>query len=239
MVMAAGRGERMRPLTDHTPKPLLPVRGKPLIVWHLEALARAGFDAVVINTAWLEERIVDALGDGSRWGLSIAYSMEGRDHGGALETAGGVAKALPLLDESFWLISGDIYAPGFEFTPDALAHFATSGDPARLWLAPNPPFHPGGDFGIDARGCALAEGSGPDGRRWTYSNFGLFRSSFFAGITPGTRAPLGPMLFAAMRQGCIPAIPYPGEWHNVGTPEQLAQLADNPPTADDPAEVTP
>ena len=97
MILAAGRGERMRPLTDHTPTPLLAVRGKPLIEWHLEALARGGVNEVVINTAWLEERIEQALGDGSRWGLRIAYSMEGRDHGGALETAGGIAKALPLL----------------------------------------------------------------------------------------------------------------------------------------------
>lgn len=114
MVMAAGRGERMRPLTDRTPKPLLEVHGKPLIVWHLEALARAGIDSVVVNCAWLEDQVVDRLGDGSRWGLRITYSMEGRDHGGALETAGGVAKALPLLDDAFWLISGDIHSPGFE-----------------------------------------------------------------------------------------------------------------------------
>ena len=117
LILAAGRGERMRPLTDTTPKPLLPVRGKPLIEWHLEALARAGVREVVVNTAWLEEQFPAALGDGSRWGLSIRYSTEGRDHGGALETAGGIRKALPWLaprgDESFWVVSGDIFMPGF------------------------------------------------------------------------------------------------------------------------------
>src|SRR5689334_9637993 len=110
MILAAGRGERMRPLTDTTPKPLLEVRGKPLLEWHLVGLARAGVREVVINTAWLESRIVDTLGDGSRWGLSIRYSLEGRDHGGALETAGGIATALPLLTDAqhdcFWVVSG-------------------------------------------------------------------------------------------------------------------------------------
>ena len=115
LILAAGRGERMRPLTDTTPKPLLCVRGKPLIEWHLEALARAGVREVVINTAWLELQFPAALGDGSRWGLRIRYSTEGRDHGGALETAGGIAKALPWLGEVFWLVSADIFAPDFIF----------------------------------------------------------------------------------------------------------------------------
>ncbi len=118
-IMAAGRGERLRPHTDHTPKPLLPVRGQPLIAWHLAALAAAGVREVVINTAWLEDRFPEALGDGSRWGLAIRYSMEGRDHGGALETAGGIAKALAMLDDPFWVVAGDVFLPGFTFVPSS------------------------------------------------------------------------------------------------------------------------
>ena len=223
MVLAAGRGERMRPLTDTTPKPLLPVRGKPMIEWHLEALARAGVERVVINCAWLEDQIPAALGDGSRWGLQIAYSMEGRDHGGALETAGGIAKALPLLDACFWLVSGDIFAPDFTFSPQAAARFAASDLQAHLWLVPNPDFHPQGDFGISADGLGL-DGPGPDGRRWTYGNLGLMRRSLCAQLPVGQKVPLGPLLFASMREQRIGADIYAGEWHNVGTPGQLAQL---------------
>ncbi|HEY0820340.1 MAG TPA: sugar phosphate nucleotidyltransferase, partial [Rhizobacter sp.] len=141
LILAAGRGERMRPLTDHTPKPLLEVQGKPLIVWHLEALARDGVREVVINTAWLEERIVDTLGDGSRYGVSILYSLECRDHGGALETAGGIAKALPLLTDAttdcFWVISGDVYLPGFRFDAVDAQRFSQGHALAHLWLVPN------------------------------------------------------------------------------------------------------
>jgi N-acetyl-alpha-D-muramate 1-phosphate uridylyltransferase len=233
MILAAGRGERMRPLTDTCPKPLLPVRGKPLIVWHLEALARAGVRKVVVNTAWLEERIPQALGDGARWGLEIAYSMEGRDHGGALETAGGIAKALPLLEECFWLVSGDIHAPGFEFDPAALAGFREQGLQAHLWLVPNPSFHERGDFGIGADGLGLADGPGPDGRRWTYANLALMRSSLCADVPVGRKEPLGPLLFDAMRRRQISVEPWRGEWHNLGTPAQLHALADpagSPPT---------
>ena len=224
MILAAGRGERMRPLSDHTPKPLLAVHGKPLIEWHLEALARAGMRRVVVNTAWLEDRIVAALGDGSRWNLEICYSMEGRDHGGALETAGGIAKALPLLGDVFWLVSGDIYAPAFDYDAGAAARFAASDRLAHLWLVPNPPFHPQGDFGIDAGGLGLADDAGPDGRRWTYANLALCRAELCAGIAPGTRAALGPLLYAGMRERRIGAEIYRGRWENVGTPAQLAAL---------------
>jgi MurNAc alpha-1-phosphate uridylyltransferase len=229
MILAAGRGERMRPLTDHMPKPLLSVRGKPLIEWHIEALARSGVREIVVNTAWLEDRIVAALGDGSRLGVSIRYSMEGRDHGGALETAGGIAKALPLLaehgDDAFWLVSGDIYAPAFSFDAGAADRFAQSDDAqAHLWLVPNPPFHPKGDFGLDAQGFGLADGAGPDGRTWTYANLALCRASLCAHIAPGTRAALGPLLFEGMRRHEITAEVFNGEWENVGTPEQLETL---------------
>lgn len=228
LILAAGRGQRMRPLTDHTPKPLLEVHGKPLIVWHLEALARSGVVDVVINTAWLEEQIPAALGDGSRWGLRIHYSMEGRDHGGALETAGGIAKALPLLGDVFWLVSGDIYAPQFVFDSTVLQRFANeTGATARLahlWLVPNPPYHPQGDFGLSAQGMGLADAPGPDGLRHTYANLALCRDELCARIPVGTVAPLGPLLFDGMRQARISAELYTDRWENVGTPEQLNAL---------------
>ena len=229
LILAAGRGERMRPLTDQTPKPLLQVQGKPLIEWHLEALARDGVREVVINTAWLEDRSVGTLGDGSRWGLSIRYSMEGRDHGGALETAGGIAKALPWLvdnaDDPFWLVSGDIFAPAFRFDTGTAARFM--GDPtlqAHLWLTPNPSFHPQGDFGLDAQGFGLADVCGPDSQRWTYANLALCRAALCDHIAPGTRAALGPLLFERMRTRRVTAEIYRGQWENVGTPAQLEAL---------------
>ncbi len=164
LILAAGRGERMRPLTDRCPKPLLPVGGKALIAWHLEALAAAGVREVVINTAWLEAQFPATLGDGSRWGLSIRYSMEQRDHGGALETAGGIAKALPWLappgQDSFWVVSGDVFLPGFAFSAADAARFADNSTLAHLWLVPNASHHPTGDFGLDAEtGLATATGA--------------------------------------------------------------------------------
>jgi MurNAc alpha-1-phosphate uridylyltransferase len=218
MILAAGRGERMRPLTDHTPKPLLAVRGKPLIEWHLAALARGGVQEVVINTAWREEQIVDALGDGARWGLTIRYSMEGRDHGGALETAGGIATALALLadhaDDAFWLVSGDIFAPAFRFDAGAAQRFAEGDALAHLWLVPNPPFHPKGDFGLDADGRGLADPAdlaSMGGASWTYANLALCRPALCAHIAPGITAEV-----------------YPGTWENVGTPAQLDALNRGP-----------
>jgi MurNAc alpha-1-phosphate uridylyltransferase len=227
MILAAGRGERMRPLTDTVPKALLPVHGKPLIEWHLIALARAGVRQVVVNTAWLEEQMVAALGDGARWGVSIVYSMEGRAHGGALETAGGIATALPLLvehaDDPFWLVSADIYAPGFRFDHAAVDRFAADVTTwAHLWLAPNPPFHPRGDFGIAPDGRAVGDDS--PGPRHTYANLALCRPAIVAGTAPGTKAALGPLLFAAARLGRITAELYREPWENLGTPAQLAAL---------------
>jgi MurNAc alpha-1-phosphate uridylyltransferase len=232
IILAAGRGQRMRPLTDDTPKPLLPVHGKPLIEWHIEALARGGVREIVVNTAWLEDRLVAALGDGSRFGVTLRYSMEGRDHGGALETAGGIAAALPLLaehdDDAFWVVSGDIHAPDFRFDADVAQRFADGTAQAHLWLVPNPSFHTQGDFGLAADGHGLADAAGPDGQRWTYANLALCRASLCRHIVPGTRVALGPLLFDAMRRRAITAEVYRGRWENVGTPVQLLTLNESP-----------
>ena len=217
----------MRPLTDHTPKPLLAVAGKPMIEWHIEALARAGVHEIVVNTAWLESQIVERLGDGTRFGVQLQYSMEGRDHGGALETAGGIATALPWLastpDDVFWVVSGDIHAPDFAFDPAVAARFRAQDRLAHLWLVANPPYHPEGDFGLGDDGIGL-DGPGPDGQRWTYANIALCRAALFDGVRPGMRAALGPLLHAGMRARRIGCEHYSGRWANVGTPEQLAAL---------------
>ena len=226
LILAAGRGERMRPLSDATPKPLLAVRGKALIEWHLEALARSGVREVVINTAWLEAQFPAALGDGSRYGLAITYSMEGRDHGGALETAGAIVKALPLLatadDEPFWVVSGDVFVPGFAFEAAAVRRFSAGGTLAQLWLVPNPPHHAQGDFGI-AGGLAVREAP-----RFTWSSIGLFRPRFASelmrDLAPGSKAALRPFLEAAIDRHALGATLCQGEWTDVGTPERLAAL---------------
>ena len=232
IILAAGRGERMRPLTDRCPKPLLEVQGKPLIEWHLEALARGGVTDVVVNTAWLEEQIVARLGDGSRFGLSIRYSREGRDHGGALETAGGLKKALPMLaagatgtaGDAFWYVAGDVHAPDFPFSTAEARSLADSRLLARLWMVPNPPQHPAGDFAIEAD---LAT-TGPAGRRCTWSGIGLFSLAFvgelMADLAPGAKARLRPYLDQAMAQRRLGACLYEGRWADVGTPERLAAL---------------
>jgi N-acetyl-alpha-D-muramate 1-phosphate uridylyltransferase len=226
LILAAGRGERMRPLTDGCPKPLLAVRCKPLIEWHLEALARAGVRQVVINTAWLEGQFPATLGDGSRWGLSIRYSTEGRDHGGALETAGGIAKALPWLattgDDCFWVVSGDVFVPDFSFSAADAAGFAASRELARLWLVANAPHHPQGDFGIDVA-AGLATGLEP---RRTWASVGLFRAEMFADITVGTRLKLRPLLDRALAAGRLGAVAWGGRWTDVGTIERLQALND-------------
>ena len=227
IILAAGRGERMRPLTDHTPKPLLEVRGRRLIEWHLLALARAGVREVVINTAWLEEQFPVVLGDGSRYGVRIAYSTEGRDHGGALETAGGIAKALPLLAgdaDAFWVVSGDVFIPGFVFDPKSARRFEEGAQLAHLWLVPNAPHHPGGDFGIDGAGYAVLDAS----ERYTWASVGLMRPGLVDGVTPGTRAALRPCLEAAIRARRVSAERWGGEWTDVGTPERLAALQSMP-----------
>jgi MurNAc alpha-1-phosphate uridylyltransferase len=224
LILAAGRGERMRPLTDHCPKPLLQVRGKALIEWHLEALARAGVTQVVINTAWLEEMFPAALGDGSRWGLSIRYSCEGRDHGGALETAGGIVKALPWLgtqaQSCFWVVSGDVFLPGFQFAAADAARFAAGTEAAHLWLVANASHHPHGDFGIDAA-TGLATVDAP---LRTWASVGLFRADMFSGVASGTHLALRPLLEQALAAGRLGAEAWDGAWTDVGSAERLATL---------------
>lgn len=217
IVLAAGRGERLRPLTDHTPKPLIPVGGVPLIERHLRALATAGVRDVVINTAWLEEQIVAALGNGAALGLRLHWSMEQRDHGGALETAGGIAQALPLLGERFWVVSGDVLLPGFAFPNDAVEAFDASDRLAQLWLVPNAPHHPQGDFGIDHAGLAVRDTP----LRHTWASVGLFRAGFFRGVAPGTRLPLRPLLERALDERRLGAQLWHGPWVDVGTLERL------------------
>jgi N-acetyl-alpha-D-muramate 1-phosphate uridylyltransferase len=224
MVLAAGRGERMRPLTDTCPKPLLEVRGKPLMAYHLEAFAREGFRDIVINTAWLGEQIEQHFGPGDATGVHLRYSHEGKDFGGALETAGGILRALPLLDEVFWIVAGDVYMPDFAFTRAACERFEASGMQAHLFLVPNPPHNPNGDFGLGADGRALNQAE----VRYTYSTTGLFRRSFFDGLPAGNpqgqAIKLAPLLRAAMDRGQVSAELYEGAWTDVGTPERLRAL---------------
>jgi MurNAc alpha-1-phosphate uridylyltransferase len=240
MLLAAGRGERMRPHTDTTPKPLLPVRGKPLMQWPLEGLARAGVPAVVINTAWLGEQIPAHFGDAfAAPGLppvGLHYSDEGRDFGGALETAGGIVRALPHLADVFWVAAGDIYAPEFGFSAGAYARLTASPQLAHIWLVPNPAHNPGGDFGLSADGLALNLPHAAQQARYTFSTIALYKRAFFeaawcpipSGNPDGVKAPLAAMLRAAMDQGLVSASLYEGLWVDVGTPERLAQLNEEP-----------
>jgi N-acetyl-alpha-D-muramate 1-phosphate uridylyltransferase len=212
MILAAGRGERMKPLTDRTPKPLLTVAGKPMIEYHIEALAAAGVRDIVINLAWLGAQIRSALGDGSRFGVRIDYSDEGD---AALETGGGVFKALPFLgDQPFVVVSGDVFT---EYPLGDCMKKLSASDVAHFVLVPNPDFHTRGDF-------ALADGRLVDrGERYTYANIGVFRPEFFAGCQPG-RFPLAPLMFDWIRKGRVSGELYRGGWHNVGTPRQLEQI---------------
>ncbi len=234
MVLAAGRGERMRPLTDAIPKPLLPVRGQPLMQWPMQGLARGGFTRQLVNTAWLGEQIPAYFGDRVTWpGLpevQISYSHEGQDFGQALETAGGIVRALPLLDEVFWVVAGDVFAPDFVFTAQAVQRFAASPALAHLWLVPNPAHNPGGDFGLSATGQVLNLLKGTAGRDQTFSTIALYKRAFFddcglpAGNPQGIALALAPLLRAAMDRGQVTGEVYAGDWTDVGTPERLAQL---------------
>ncbi|HUA90839.1 MAG TPA: nucleotidyltransferase family protein [Steroidobacteraceae bacterium] len=213
MVLAAGRGERLRPLTDTLPKPLVQAGGRPLIVWHLEALRRAGITEVVINLSWLGERLKAALGDGRDFGVRITYSEEGPV---ALETGGGILRALPHLGPGpFLVVSGDIWTD-FDFGTLALEH----GSLGQLVLVPNPAHHPRGDFGLSG-GRILAAAAATE--RFTYGNIGLYRPEFFAGCADG-RFPLLEPLNRAIAAGRLGGQLYLGRWCDVGTPERLAQL---------------
>lgn len=247
----------MRPLTDTTPKPLLRVHGRPLLHWHLQALAEAGVCTVVINTAWLGMQISDYFGGtfgntlGGVFGLqpapdkpeqlSILYSDEAQDFGHSLETAGGIARALPQLtqlSEVFWLAAGDVFAPDFVFAAEAVQAFSASDQLAHLWLVPNPAHHPRGDFGLSPEG--LAQNLPPIDThtdidpmpRYTYSTIALLRASLFSppwcdiapGNPEGIATPLAPLLRRAMDAGRVGATLYTGRWTDVGTPERLAEL---------------
>ncbi len=213
MILAAGRGERMRPLTDHTPKPLLKVGGKPLIVWHLEGLARAGFRDIVINHAHLGDQIETVLGDGRRFGVHIQYSAEGE----ALETAGGIAYALPLLGAApFLVVNGDIFCD-LDFSH--LAQQPMDGVVAHLVLVDNPPQHQQGDFVLD-HGKLVEEGDS----RLTFSGIGVYRPELFSGVVRGSKAKLAPLLRAEIGKGRVSAEHYRGHWVDVGTPERLQAL---------------
>jgi MurNAc alpha-1-phosphate uridylyltransferase len=238
LILAAGRGERMRPLSDTLPKPLLQVGGKPLLQWHVDALSRGGFEHLLINTAWLGEQIPLLFGTAptSSAGrpLSIAYSHEGRDFGQALETAGGIVRVLPQLGEIFWVLAGDVFAPAFEFTMRAAQRFARSGKLAHLWLVPNPEHNRAGDFGLapdhGTTGRQLAQNQAA--KQYTYSTIGLYRRELFcrpwcdvpAGNPMGIKTPLAPLLRRAVDNQQVSGELYEGPWTDVGTPERLVQL---------------
>ncbi len=212
MLLAAGRGERMRPLTDACPKPLLEVAGKPLIAWHLERLAAAGIRDVVINLSWLGEMLATALGNGAAFGLHIAYS---REPWPALETGGGLVQALPMLgDGPFLLVNGDVFTD-IDFTTLRLA----AGDLAQLVLVPNPEHNQKGDFHLDAQGRITAAA----GERLTYSGVAVVDPRIFAVAVAG-RFPLLPWLLRARDAGLLGGQRHRGRWLDIGTPQRLAQL---------------
>jgi N-acetyl-alpha-D-muramate 1-phosphate uridylyltransferase len=225
LILAAGRGERLRPHTDHTPKPLLPVRGKPLIEWQLEALARDGVPLAVVNTAWLEEQFEPALGDGRRFGLALRYSLEGRAWGAALETAGGLRTAWPLLGDppACWVVAGDAWLPDFRFDAAAAARFVAGDDLVHLWFVANPPHHPLGDFVLDDRG-RVHPGNDGAASRYTYATVGLFKFQSVAHLRPGERAALRPVLESAIAQGRVGGSLYHGAWADVGTEQRWREL---------------
>ena len=213
MILAAGRGERMRPLTDTVPKPLLEIRGRPIIQWTIERLARGGIVELVVNHSHLGAQIEAALGDGSRHGVSIRYSPEKE----ALETAGGIAKALPLLAPGpFVAVNGDILCD-FDFA--SLGTRLLGRSLAHLVLVANPDHHPGGDFGL--QGEQVRDDEAP---RWTFSGIGLYRPELFEPVRPGDKAQLAPLLRAAMAHGLVTGELHSGQWHDVGTPERLSHL---------------
>ena len=264
LILAAGRGERMRPLTDHTPKPLLPVHGQPLMQWAMQALAQGGFTELVVNTAWLGEQVSEHFGaqigiqpayllpeqllkseqkTNQTIAVHLQYSHEGRDFGGALETAGGIVRALPMLcdsddDDVFWVLAGDVFAPDFVFSTDAVDRFKASGKLAHLWLVPNPEHNIKGDFGLQAteEGGLVMNDAGEDGQKHTFSTIALYRKSLFsmpycdipAGNAGGVKAALAPLLRKAIAAQQVSGELYTGTWTDVGTPERLAQINSTP-----------
>lgn len=213
MILAAGRGERLRPLTDRMPKPLIEVRGKPLIGWHLENLAASGFREIVINVSHLGGQIVHALGDGSRWGVSIAWSHEET----ALETAGGVAYARELLGEApFLLVNADVYC---DYPLGSLGKVDMAGLLGHIVMVPNPAFRPKGDFSL-ARGKV----GNLDAPRYTYSGIGVLDPQIVRSVAAGAKAPLAPLLLEAAVNGQLGGEVHAGFWNDVGTPERLAEL---------------
>ncbi|WP_281559728.1 N-acetylmuramate alpha-1-phosphate uridylyltransferase MurU [Thalassomonas sp. RHCl1] len=229
MILAAGRGERMKPLTDTCPKPMLTVHGKPLIEYHIERLVAAGITEIVINHAWLGQQIETYLGDGSRWHANIRYSAE---KNGALETAGGIANALPLLgQEAFWLVNGDVFS-SFDFKAQPKLD---GQQQAHLFMVNNPEHHPGGDFAITQGMLDNLSENKAQRQSYTYSGIAIFKPAFFqqqaffsgsgcSGQGAGTVMPLGPLLREGANQQKITASILPGSWTDVGTPERLAQL---------------
>jgi len=226
MIFAAGRGERMRPLTDTTPKPLLKVRGRALIEWHVVNLVRAGLTEIVINHSHLGYMIEEYLGDGSKYGAKIQYSAEPEP----LETAGGIAKARHLIgEEPFLAISGDIYCPHFDFeeVKDVLHDKDMWGnewakdkrDVAWIWLTKNPWHNPNGDFALDT--YTVSNEGNP---KWNFGNIGVYRMEMFDGIEPGQHAGLGKLIRAYADKGQVGGEIYEGEWVNVGTVRQLEEL---------------
>lgn len=214
MILAAGRGERMRPLTDNTPKPLLVAAGKPIIEYTIEQLVSAGFTELVINTAHLGAQLPKVLGHGERWGIRIDFIHEGEQ---ALETAGGIINALPLLgDKAFVVVNGDI-ATDFDFS--ALHQLQVAM--AHLVLIPNPPHHPDGDFCLNAQGMLVAEGM----PTFTFSGIGVYHPQLFAGLTTGVRK-LAPILREAIAQGQASGELFTGFWKDIGTPARLQELHD-------------
>jgi len=206
MILAAGLGSRMRPLTDHKPKPLLEIGGKPLIVWHIERLRDAGFKTMVINVAYLGQQIIDYLGDGSKYGVNIIFSDEQSE--GALETAGGIVKALPLLSDTFLIVNGDVwtdypYDSSFKLTQNSLAH---------LVLIDNPEHNPNGDFFLDG-----------SEKKYTFSGIGYYSKEMFNSLTYGKQG-LAPLLFKAIDNNTLTTEHYVGQWYDIGTPERLDSL---------------
>jgi MurNAc alpha-1-phosphate uridylyltransferase len=224
LLLAAGRGERMRPLTDNLPKPLLTIQNKSLLAWHLEALAKSGIQNTVINHAWLGEKIEASLGDGHQFGLNIQYSPEGT----ALETAGGIRKALPLLcpEDYFLVINGDVFSPNLPITSFLEVvpklRSATHQVLAHLIMVPNPIQHPDGDFYL--KGSVVSDHLSVGAEKLTFSGIGIYHKDLFKELEIGTSAKLAPLLIRAMEQNKVSGEKYAGPWHDVGTPQRLQEL---------------